>query len=272
MLLRASISSLGSSSTTTPASCSTSPSSVPSSKPSKAASAPSITSSLPPNRVLSTFNPTRTFHIPSHGGLLSSSIPINDLTLLLRDRPTSEDTYTDRKLFKKEVRALVKSGNGMQVAMSLSGGNKLKDSDGRVVAEWEVPWGLWKEVPLTIRVGGEEEVQVWTGDYDPRSQEFEYRGASYRWKFTSPRELILEKQASGIGRYIVGTFYLTVSSAFFPADLKMWAENVAKRGVGSTEGTLLFDARGIDPVVATATCLIALKRERQRWGVLGGTI
>jgi hypothetical protein len=67
----------------------------------------------------------------------------------------------------------------MQVAMSVSGGNKLKDSDGRVVAEWEVPWGLWKEVALTIRVGGEEEVQVWTGDYDPRSQEFEYRGARY---------------------------------------------------------------------------------------------
>lgn len=68
----------------------------------------------------------------------------------------------------------------MQVAMSMSGGNKLKDSDGRVVAEWEVPWGLWKEVALTIRVGGEEEkVQVWTGDYDPRSQEFDYRGARY---------------------------------------------------------------------------------------------
>lgn len=86
------------------------------------------------------------------------------------------------------------------------------------------------------------------------------------------RELVLEKQASGIGRYIVAVFYLTVSSSFFPAELRAWAEGVVKRGVGSTEGTLLFDARGVDRALVVSTCLIALKRERQRWGVLGGTI
>jgi len=75
-----------------------------------------------------------------------------------------------------------------------------------------------------------------------------------------------------MGRYVVAVFYLAVSSAIFPVDLRSWAEGVVKRGVGTTEGTLLFDERGVDRVLVVATVLIALKRERQRWGVLGGTL
>jgi hypothetical protein len=84
--------------------------------------------------------------------------------------------------------------------------------------------------------------------------------------------LVLEKSAREVGRYPVAVFYLTVSSASFPMDLRAWAEGVVKRGVGTTEGTLLFDERGVNRLLVVATLLIALKRERQRWGVLGGTV
>ncbi|KAF8544625.1 hypothetical protein BDD12DRAFT_814968 [Trichophaea hybrida] len=234
-------------------------------------SSASCTPVTTPGRVLSSFNPTKTYHIPSHGGLLPCTIPIYDLTPLLRDRKTANDPYNDRKLFKREVRSILKRLRGSRGKEKDKGVSETMELDGMVLRDWQVPWGLWKPISVRLRER-EEEVEVWTGDYDPRSQEFEWAGASYRWRFTSPRELVLEKQANGIGRYTVAVFCLTVSSAFFPAELRAWAEVVVKRGVGSTEGTLLFDSRGVDRTVVVATCLIALKRERQRWGVLGGTI
>ncbi|KAF8247384.1 hypothetical protein K440DRAFT_661490, partial [Wilcoxina mikolae CBS 423.85] len=209
-LFRASISSVASSSSST----ATPSSSLPQTKSTTCTSSSSASSTpaTTPGRVLSSFNPTKTYHIPSHGGLLPCTIPIYDLTPLLRDRKTANDPYNDRKLFKREVRSILKrfrgsrgkeKDEGVSETLALDG-MVLRDieGDGGVVAKWQVPWGLWKPISVRLRER-EEEVEVWTGDYDPRSQVFEWAGASYRWRFTSPRELVLEKQANGIGRYIV---------------------------------------------------------------------
>jgi len=68
---------------------------------------------------------------------------------------------------------------GISATLALDG-MVLKDveDEGRVVARWEVPWGLWKPVAVQLQDSAEE-VAVWTGDYDPRSQEFKWRGARY---------------------------------------------------------------------------------------------
>jgi hypothetical protein len=82
----------------------------------------------------------------------------------------------------------------------------------------------------------------------------------------------LEKAAEGIPKYVVAVFYLSVASQFFPEDVKSWIQAVGKRGAMATEGTLLVDERGVEAALAVASLLVALKRERQRWGVGGGTV
>ncbi|KAI5856367.1 hypothetical protein BZA05DRAFT_199048 [Tricharina praecox] len=229
------------------------------------------------SRIVSSFNPTKTYHIPTHGGVMPSTTPLQiyDLTPHLKNRVPAADPYSDRKAFKREVRSILKAWKerekeggkgkdvnvmgGLETAMVVRRGKKgvkvLEDLDSSGTASWSVPWALWKEIVVDIDYPGrgEWDVGVWTHTFDPRSQIFESRGASYRWKFATPRELVLEKSAPGMGRYVVAVFYLT-------------------RGVGTTEGTLLFDERGVDRLLAVATILTALKRERQRWGVLGGTV
>lgn len=85
-------------------------------------------------------------------------------------------------------------------------------SDGETRARWKVPWSLRRDtvVRLSNELGRKDEVVVWTGDFDPRSQEFEVGDATYRWKHRSSREIVLEKRSPGTGRYVVGLFYLKV--------------------------------------------------------------
>ncbi|KAA8894607.1 hypothetical protein FN846DRAFT_401571 [Sphaerosporella brunnea] len=302
------------------------------------------------SRVLSAFNPTKTYHIPSHGGLLPTANPfeIVNLTPLLKYRVPAKDPYSDRKQFKREVRAILRAqgegrggskgkGKGKakekaqeeeeEVGGLLSSPSSseygsppssspstspflpspgirpspfaptmtlqypaeplptaytlrknasiytLTDGETATAARWSVPWGLWKPILITLSCpSSSETVGLHTHDFDPRSQTFSHRHSTYRWRFANHRELVLEKSAKGIPKYVVAVFYLSVSAQFFPDEITMWAQAVGKRGVGKTEGTLLLDERGVDRVLGVVTLLVALKRERQRWAVLGGTV
>jgi hypothetical protein len=136
---------------------------------------------------------------------------------------------------------------------------------------WRVPWNLWKPI-LISHPSFPSPIRVDTHPLDARSQTFTHAHATYRWRFVSARELVLEKSADGIPKYIVAVFYLSVSNQFFPEGLRAWVGAVGKRGALATEGTLLLDERGVAAAVGVASLLVALKRERQRWWVLGGTV
>lgn len=278
-----------------------SPASIsPTSSQSSSAESPSVTVSDSQNRILSSFNPTQTYHIPAHGGLLvfPKTLSILSLTPFLAKRKCAADANADRKALKREARDLVqrrknelipamyvqKGTNGGELELVDSGRSGDSDDGGGsggssgVVARWAVPWGLRKEVDITLLspsssgVSGNDEVAtVLTGDFDLRSQEFDARGARYTWKFVSKRELVLEKVMVGAGKYVVAIFYLTVSTQKAPA-ISEWAGTVMKRAVGANEGTLVFDERGIDRFLCVASILVALKRERQRRAVLIATV
>jgi len=152
------------------------------------------------SRVVSSFNPTKTYYIPTHGGVILSSSPlyIYDLTPKLKHRVPAEDAYSDRKAFKRDVREVLKAwkeqekdgkGKGADamgmlepaavVKRGRKGGKVLEDVDSRGMASWNVPWALWKEIVVDVQYPDRDEwdVVVCTDSYDPRSQFFDLREA-----------------------------------------------------------------------------------------------
>ncbi|KAI5777610.1 hypothetical protein EDC01DRAFT_635525 [Geopyxis carbonaria] len=276
-------------------------------------SSPTTTVS-PANRVLSSFNPTQTYHIPPHGfraSPRSESVPILDLTPHLLDRKTASDPAADREALKAEVASLLSnrrdelntvltaSKRGSSYNISTTGsragsvsGSRPSSREGSLgsspvmtpfgpsspssrrgsvntttekpqpLAKLVVPWSLNHPSPLTMSAA-RAPVTFHTPASAPRELEFTvaHRSmkATYRWRTTGVAgEWVLEKEAWGCGRYVVGV---------------LWMQRGGRRGLvrGRNEGTLLFDERGVERVVVVASVLAVLRRERQRWGTGGGS-
>jgi hypothetical protein len=150
----------------------------------------------------------------------------------MRNRKTADDPKSDRKAFKREVAEILRRRSAgekevVQEVMvvrrtrAMSSGMVLEEDDvegsgkRQELIRWRVPWVLWHACQMSIQrihAKNPDVVEVWAGDLDPRIQEFGVSGASFRWRFVTPREMALEKSAEGTGRYVVAVFYLRVSA------------------------------------------------------------
>lgn len=233
------------------------------------------------DRILSFFNPTQAYHIPTHGGQLifprSKMLDILDLSPELSRRKTAADASADSDALQQEAADLVvKQRASLRTCMTLAkdrgrgGGLSLLDGRREVtVCGWRVPWAGKKRCIVTLPLKGceDEEIVVKVSRHDPKSQVFHVGGARYFWRYVSSNELVLEKSidSAGAGKYVVGIFYLQADRTDSRSStIRSWCGGAMNRPTTSSGGTLVFDARGVDRYLCVATVLIALKRERQR--------
>lgn len=156
-------------------------------------------------------------------------------------------------------------------------------------AEWRVPWGTAKPSTITLKPAAgtgerEKRIDVWCSREDRRAQLWVMEGGvSFVWRWEKSEEegrevLVLDKEGGGMGSHRIGVFLFKVRFPLKPGLLPIVLTSAFLQDsitpvsmLAPSSGTLILDERGLSRVVAVASILIFLKRDRQRRSMCGRT-